>query len=89
MEKTKNDMIDALLDCLVEDYDLIEKDLMLPDVHDRHVLAAAIASKSKLIITANLKDFPQEYLYQFKIKPCHPDDCLRNRPDFIGRSDRN
>lgn len=64
-------MIDALLDCLVEDYDLIEKDLMLPDVHDSHELAAAIVSKSKPIITANLKDFPQKYLYQFKIKPCH------------------
>ncbi|MGC1182408.1 PIN domain-containing protein [Legionella sp.] len=76
LEKTKNDMNKALLDSVVEDYESIEKKLILPDEKDRHVLAAAIASKSKLILTANLKDFPVDYLSMFNIKACHPDDLF-------------
>lgn len=88
LEKTKEDMINAVLDSIVENYEEKEKELELPDENDRHVLAAAIASKSKLIVTANLKDFPQEYLSLFHIKSCHPDDLFlslskRNEHDFI------
>lgn len=66
----------------------MEADLTLPDVNDRHVLAAAIVSKSKFIVTANLKDFPNEYLSAFKIKACHPDDLFlrfakKNKESFI------
>ncbi|CZG43752.1 TPA: PIN domain-containing protein [Legionella pneumophila] len=76
LEKTVAGMNNALLDCLVEDYETMEAKLTLPDVDDRHVLAAAIVSKSKFIITANLKDFPNKYLSTFKIKACHPDDLF-------------
>ena len=44
-----------------EDKVLIQK-LRLPDKNDRHVLATAIQSNSKWIVTANLKDFPNDYL---------------------------
>lgn len=88
LEKTIADMNNALLDCLVEDYEDMEADLTLPDVNDRHVLAAAIVSKSKFIVTANLKDFPNEYLSAFNIKACHPDDLFlhlakKNKERFI------
>lgn len=76
LEKTKKNMNDALLDCLVLDYENIEKDLCLPDLNDKHVLAAAIASKSNVIVTANLKDFPDEELLKFKMKACHPDELF-------------
>ncbi|WP_147285470.1 PIN domain-containing protein [Legionella donaldsonii] len=61
---------------LIEGKGQIEEELSLTDKNDEHVLAAAIASKSQLIITANLKDFPKQYLSQFKIKACHPDDLF-------------
>ena len=36
----------------------LEDSLYLPDLNDRHVLAAAIAGKCDAIITLNKKDFP-------------------------------
>jgi predicted nucleic acid-binding protein len=53
----------------------IEK-LQLPDNDDRHVLAAAIHAKADLIITFNVKDFPEKYLASFTIKSIHPDDFI-------------
>ena len=41
-----------------------EESLYLPDLNDRHVLAAAIAGKCDAIITLNKKDFPRQILDQ-------------------------
>lgn len=54
---------------------LINK-LELPDKNDRHVLAAAIYSKSDAIITFNQKDFPSHYLQNFDIDILHPDEFI-------------
>ena len=51
-------------------------ELNLPDLDDRHVLAAAIHGKVDAIITFNQKDFPPKYLNQFKIKVFNPDGFL-------------
>jgi len=48
----------------------------LPDPDDRHVLAAAIHSSSKIIVTYNLKDFPILETSKFNIKAQHPDDFI-------------
>ncbi len=65
----------------------IETGLYLPDANDVHVLAAAISSESPLIITANLKDFPQKYLSEFGLTAVHPDMFLcqlfGNSPDIV------
>jgi predicted nucleic acid-binding protein len=50
--------------------------LTLPDPKDRHVLAAAIHSGASLIVTFNLKDFPEEALASFGIEAIHPDDFV-------------
>jgi len=43
---------------------------------DRHVVAAAIIAQSEVIVTSNLKHFPQESLSAYSIKAWHPDDFL-------------
>ena len=43
---------------------------------DRHVLACAIHSKSEVILTFNLKDFPDSALAPWGVSACHPQDYL-------------
>lgn len=43
---------------------------------DRHVLAAAIAGRAQIIVTQNLKDFPQDALEPFEVEAQSPDDFL-------------
>jgi predicted nucleic acid-binding protein len=69
----------AVPDCLVENYDSLIDSLVLPDLDDRHVLAAAIAGHADAIVTANLKDFPETVLAQHGIEAQHPDDFVMNQ----------
>jgi predicted nucleic acid-binding protein len=48
----------------------------IPDKSDRHVLAAAITGHAHVIVTSNLKDFPEEYLAEFDILRHSPDEFL-------------
>jgi predicted nucleic acid-binding protein len=41
---------------------------------DYHVVAAAIVAKAKVIVTADLDDFPAEALKPWDIEAWHPDD---------------
>ena len=66
-------MNDAFPDAQVKNYESIISSLDLPDQNDRHVLAAAIRSKSSFIITRNLKDFPSIILNPFGIQAVSPD----------------
>ena len=59
----------------VNDYGhLIDK--LENDEKDRHVLAAAIRSGTSLIVTFNLKHFPEFALKPWGIKASHPQDYL-------------
>ena len=75
MDKVKA-MNDYFLEANIENYEHLIPTLQLPDPNDRHVLAAAIKGKAKIITTANLKDFPQDYIRQFDIDVQHPDDFI-------------
>lgn len=72
---------------LVKNYNNLIKELELPDINDRHVLAVAIKAKADFIITKNLKDFPPDYLNTFNIQVLTPDDFIINllneKPDII------
>jgi predicted nucleic acid-binding protein len=68
----------SVLDCLVSGYEPLEKALTLPDMDDRHVLAAAICVNADLILTFNLKDFPNNNLEPFGIEARHPDEFLQD-----------
>lgn len=54
---------------LVRNYEPLIETLELPDEKDRHVLAAAIKTNANVIVTNNLKDFPDEYLSTFGAGP--------------------
>ncbi|MGB7229680.1 MAG: hypothetical protein WBD26_18210, partial [Candidatus Acidiferrales bacterium] len=43
---------------------------------DRHVLAAAVKTPCEVIVTYNLKHFPEESLSPFEITAKHPDEFL-------------
>ena len=51
-------------------------DSMANDVKDRHVAAAAVKCHAEIIVTFNLKDFPQTALWEWEIVAQHPDDFL-------------
>ncbi len=76
LDRTRALMNFHVLDALVEGFEKIEKTLDLPDPNDNHVLAAAIVSSSDMILTFNLKDFPDKILSTYHIKAMHPDDFL-------------
>lgn len=72
-------MRQAIPDCIVENYELIQDGLNLPDPKDKHVLAAAIIGHADAIVTFNLKDFPEDELQKYNVEPIHPDDFLINQ----------
>jgi hypothetical protein len=43
---------------------------------DRHVLAAAVKTPCEVIVTYNLKDFPEKAISPFGISVKHPDEFL-------------
>jgi predicted nucleic acid-binding protein len=57
----------AFPDAMVTHYQPLIANLDLPDPKDRHVLAAAIKVNANVIVTNNLKDFPDEILAQYSL----------------------
>ena len=77
------DLMDSnVRDAIVDNYAALITSLVLPDPHDRHVLAAAITGRADLIVTYNLKDFPDAALAPFGIEAQHPDQFLRHQFDL-------
>lgn len=73
LDRTRRLMNRAVPDPIVEGYEHIIETLILPDLDDRHVVAAAIQAKADLIVTFNLADFPDEALSQYALQACTPD----------------
>lgn len=63
----------AFPDAMVENYHPLIETLTLPDEKDRHVIAAAIKTNANIIVTNNLKDFPNDYLGAFGLSAKNPD----------------
>lgn len=78
LDRTSELMDQALPDACVTGYEDLIEGLTLPDIDDRHVLAAAIRCNASVIVTFNQKDFPGEALGPFGIEAQHPDEFVDN-----------
>lgn len=78
LNRTQRLMDDTFPEAIVKNFSGLEKQLSLPDLDDNHVLAVAIKSKAKKIVTFNLKDFPANKLRQHHVKAVHPDSFIAN-----------
>ena len=82
LERTRELMNLHAEGCLVTEFEELIQSLQLPDPSDRHVLAAAIRSGADVIVTQNLKDFPQEKLQPYGIEAQHPDTFITHLFDL-------
>lgn len=82
LQRTRTLMNAAIRDSLVTGYEQLIDGLNLPDKDDRHVLAAAVRSGAQLIVTSNLRDFPDEALKAFGIEAQSPDEFVLNLLDL-------
>ena len=76
IQQTRRLMDVAIPDALITYYESLIDGVTLPDPKDCHVLAAAIKCGAQMIVTANLKDFPQGYLAPYGIEAVHPDQFI-------------
>ncbi len=72
----------AFPDAFVKNYSGLIDGLRLPDAKDRHVLAAAIKTNANVIVTNNIKDFPEDYLASFGLSVKTADDFLTDIIDL-------
>jgi hypothetical protein len=57
----------------VSGYERLIDQLILPDLKDRHVFAAANHGGANMIVTVNLRDFPADVLAGYGIEAQNPD----------------
>jgi predicted nucleic acid-binding protein len=72
----------AFPDAMVKNYEPLINSLVLKDEKDRHVLAAAIKTNANVIVTNNLKHFPDDYLSTFGLSAKTADDFLTDTIDL-------
>lgn len=82
LARTRALMDETVPDALITGYESLIASLVLPDPHDRHVLAAAIVGRADVIVTANLKHFPEVVLAPYGIEAQHPDEFLMHQRDL-------
>lgn len=64
----------AFEDAMVEGYEPLEKAVPFINAKDRHVLAAAIKTGASVIVTDNVRDFPDDLCEPFDIQALSADD---------------
>jgi predicted nucleic acid-binding protein len=78
----RNAMDERAQDAVVTGYEGLIESFTLPDPNDRHILAAAIVGRADVIVTCNLRDFPQDMLDPHNIEAQHPDEFIRHLLDL-------
>jgi predicted nucleic acid-binding protein len=82
LRRTRDLMGRAIRDVLVVGHEPLIDVVQLPDRGDRHVLAAAIRARAQLIVTANLRHFPQECLDPWNVEAVGPDEFVSAQIDL-------
>jgi len=82
IQRTAALMNTAVPDAMITGFESLINSVDLPDVDDRHVVAASVRSNSEIIVTFNLKDFPAPALDAFGIEALHPDDFVMDLFDL-------
>ncbi len=75
VESYHTEILRSFPDAWVDDYEHLLP-VMTNDEKDRHVLAATVRSGATVLVTFNLKDFPNEALEPWRVDVCHPQDYL-------------
>jgi predicted nucleic acid-binding protein len=79
LHRTRTLMNRAVRDWKITGYEPLIDSLKLPDLDDRHVLAAAIRAGAQLIVTSNLRDFPASDVHPWNIQVKSPDEFVRDQ----------
>jgi predicted nucleic acid-binding protein len=74
-------MKEAFPEAMVENYQGLTR-AMTCHRKDRHVLAAAVKGGAQVIVTANLKDFPDDSVKPYGVDVSHPDAFLWDQLDL-------
>ncbi|EDH2826631.1 PIN domain-containing protein [Salmonella enterica] len=82
IQRTAALMNTAVPDAMITGFEPLTESVDLPDVDDRHVVAAAVRSNAEIIVTFNLKDFPAPALNAFGIEALHPDEFVMDLFDL-------
>lgn len=69
-------------DALVTEWEDLLGSITLPDPNDRHVVAAAAVGRADVIVTFNIRDFPEQQLSPLKLEAQSPDCFLLNQLDL-------
>jgi predicted nucleic acid-binding protein len=80
-EKRVRQMRAFFPDAMVDGYETLI-DSMTCHPRDRHVLAAAVRANAEVLVTFNLKDFPDDCVAGYEIDVVHPDDFLLDQLDL-------
>lgn len=81
IEKRMSTMTTYFPDAMVAGYDSLIP-TMSCDPKDRHVLAAAVRGGAEVLVTFNLRDFPDASTAHFDLEVVHPDDFLLDQLDL-------
>ncbi|WP_424436735.1 PIN domain-containing protein [Microbacterium sp.] len=75
-------MNEAFDDALVEGWEPLAEGIELPDPNDAHVVAAALLGRADLIVTENVKDFPESVLAPLGLEAIRTDAFLLDQYDL-------
>jgi len=76
LARTRSLMDAHVRDCLVTEFEHLIPSIEVPDANDRHVVAAAVHCGASLIVTFNMRHFPDVSLNRFDLTAQHPDDFI-------------
>ena len=76
-------MNDRFPEACVTGHEGLLKSITLPDPNDRHVVAAAVVGRADVIVTRDLKHFPDDSLAPWALEAVDPDTFLRDMLDLF------